>query len=197
MILRNVRNYTLALLSVLFFAGFSAVSVAHTENENLADWKGNWVSAVSLLNTPAMDSELQVTYEKLGKRDGMTAQEWKEKKLSKWNTAIREVSINDDTITFTLGDGSQVSGKYTYAGSSTTIYGEHQLSWNKFTTEDEGVWHNIMLMKPEISEDTTMLTHFHFRYGNDGFEPLLNAGVFPTMVAPETTAAQFAADFAE
>lgn len=193
--LRTIKNYTFTLLSVLFFAGFSVCANAHTEN--LADWKGNWISAVSLLNIPSIDSALQTTYDELGKKDGVTAKTWRENKLSKWNTAIKGMTIDGNTITFTLSDSSQVSGKYTYAGSSTTIYGEHQLSWNKFTTEDEGVWHNIMLMQPEISEDATTLTHFHFRYGNDGFESLQNAAVFPTMVAPETTAAQFAADFAE
>ena len=193
--LQTIKNYTFTLLSVLFLAGFSVSANAHTEG--LADWKGTWISAVSLLNTPSIDSTLQTTYEELGKKDGVTAQTWKANKLSKWNTAIKGMTIDDNTITFTLGDGSQVSGKYTYAGILTTIYGEHQQSWNKFTTEDEGVWHNIMLMQPEISEDATTLTHFHFRYGNDGFESLQNAAVFPTMVAPETTAAQFAADFAE
>lgn len=193
--LRTIKNYTFTLLSVLFLACFSVCANAHTED--LTDWKGNWVSAVSRLDTPAIDSALQTTYDELGKKDGVTAKTWKENKLSKWRTAIKGMTIADNTITFILGDGSQVSGRYTYAGILTTIYGKHQLSWNKFTTEDEGVWHNIMLMKPEISEDATTLTHFHFRYGNDGFESLQNVTVFPTMVAPEASAAQFAADFAE
>lgn len=193
--LHTIKNYTFTLLSFLFLAGFSVCANAHTEG--LADWKGTWISAVSLLNTPSIDSALQTTYDELGKKDGVTGRAWKANKLSKWNTAIKGMTIDDNTITFTLSDGSQVSGKYTYAGLSATIYGGFQLSWNKFTTEDEGVWHNIMLMQPEISKDATTLTHFHFRYGNDGFESLQNAAVFPTMVAPETTAAQFAADFAE
>ncbi|ECJ7923153.1 metal-binding protein ZinT [Salmonella enterica] len=78
-----------------------------------------------------------------------------------------------------------------------TTYSEMSLSAE--TLEDlrchEGAWRAVMLMQPEISEDHTALTHFHFRYGNDSFEPLQDATVFPTMVAPDTTAAQFAADF--
>lgn len=109
--LHTIKNYTFTLLSVLFLAGFSVSANAHTEG--LADWKGTWISAVSLLNTPSIDSALQTTYDELGKKDGVTGQAWKANKLSKWNTAIKGMTIDDNTITFTLSDGSQVSGKYT------------------------------------------------------------------------------------
>ncbi|EJP9631531.1 ZinT/AdcA family metal-binding protein [Salmonella enterica] len=197
MLLRHIRRSVSCIPAIIVAAGISLSAVAGVHAEDLTSWKGNWVSAVSLLNTPAVDSDLQPAYEEQGKKDGITAQEWKTNKLSKWNTAIKGMTVDDNTITFTLGDGSQVTGKYTYAGAVTTTYGEHKLQWSKFTSEDEGVWHAVMLMQPEISEDHTALTHFHFRYGNDGFEPLQDATVFPTMVAPDTTAAQFAADFAE
>ncbi|ECO1012916.1 metal-binding protein ZinT [Salmonella enterica subsp. enterica serovar Newport] len=197
MLLRHIRRSVSFIPAVIVAAGLSLSAVAGVHAEDLTPWKGNWVSAVSLLNTPAVDSDLQPAYEEQGKKDGITAQEWKTNKLSKWNTAIKGMTVDDNTITFTLGDGSQVTGKYTYAGAVTTTYGEHELQWSKFTSEDEGAWRAVMLMQPEISEDHTALTHFHFRYGNDGFEPLQDAPVFPTMVAPDTTAAQFAADFAE
>ncbi|ECK3229504.1 ZinT/AdcA family metal-binding protein [Salmonella enterica subsp. enterica serovar Berta] len=197
MLLRHIRRSVSFIPAIIVAAGISLSAVAGVHAEDLTSWKGNWVSAVSLLNTPAVDSDLQPAYEEQGKKDGITAQEWKTNKLSKWNTAIKGMTVDDDTITFTLGNGSQVTGKYTYAGAVTTTYGEHKLQWSKFTSEDEGVWHAVMLMQPEISEDHTALTHFHFRYGNEGFEPLQDATVFPTMVAPDTTAAQFAADFAE
>ncbi|EIE2750970.1 ZinT/AdcA family metal-binding protein [Salmonella enterica subsp. diarizonae serovar 48:i:z] len=197
MLLRHIRRFVFFLPAVIVAAGLSLSAVAGVHAEDLTPWKGNWVSAVSLLNTPAVDSDLQPAYEEQGKKDGISAQEWKTNKLSKWNTAIKGMTVDDDTITFTLGDGSQVTGKYTYAGAVTTTYGEHELQWSKFTSEDEGAWRAVMLMQPEISEDHTALTHFHFRYGNEGFEPLQDAPVFPTMVAPDTTAAQFAADFAE
>ncbi|ENB7844839.1 ZinT/AdcA family metal-binding protein [Salmonella enterica subsp. enterica serovar Newport] len=197
MLPRCLRRSVSFIPAALVAAGLSLSAIAGVHAEDLTPWKGEWVSAVSLLNTPAMDDELQSAYEEQGKKDGISAQDWKEKKLSKWNTAIKGMTVDDNTITFTLGDGSQVTGKYTYAGAVTTTYGEHELQWSKFTSEDEGVWHAVMLMPPEVSEDHTALTHFHFRYGNDGFEALQNASVFPTMVAPDTTAAQFAADFAE
>lgn len=197
MLLRHIRRSVSCIPAVIVAAGLSLSAVAGVHAEDLSPWKGNWVSAVSLLNTPAVDSDLQPAYEEQGKKDGITAQEWKTNKLSKWNTAIKGMTVDDNTITFTLGDGSQVTGKYTYAGAVTTTYGEHELQWSKFTSEDEGAWRAVMLMQPEMSEDHTALTHFHFRYGNDGFEPLQDATVFPTMVAPDTTAAQFAADFAE
>ncbi|EIN6983806.1 ZinT/AdcA family metal-binding protein [Salmonella enterica subsp. enterica serovar Enteritidis] len=197
MLLRHIRRSMSCIPAVIVAAGLSLSAVAGVHAEDLTPWKGNWVSAVSLLNTPAVDSDLQPAYEEQGKKDGITAQEWKTNKLSKWNTAIKGMTVDDNTITFTLGDGSQVTGKYTYAGAVTTTYGEHELQWSKFTSEDEGAWRAVMLMQPEMSEDHTALTHFHFRYGNDGFEPLQDATVFPTMVAPDTTAAQFAADFAE
>ncbi|EBH1519097.1 metal-binding protein ZinT [Salmonella enterica subsp. enterica serovar Pensacola] len=197
MLLRHIRRSVSCIPAIIVAAGISLSAVAGVHAEDLTSWKGNWVSAVSLLNTPAVDSDLQPAYEEQGKKDGITAQEWKTNKLSKWNTAIKGMTVDDNTITFTLGDGSQVTGKYTYAGAVTTTYGEHELQWSKFTSEDEGAWRAVMLMQPEISEDHTALTHFHFRYGNEGFEPLQDATVFPTMVAPDTTAAQFAADFAE
>ncbi|ELO0595410.1 TPA: ZinT/AdcA family metal-binding protein [Salmonella enterica subsp. enterica serovar Muenchen] len=195
MLLRHIRRSVSFIPAILVAAGLSLSAGVHAED--LTPWKGEWVSAVSLLSTPAVDSELQSAYEEQGKKDGISAQKWKANKLSKWNTAIKGMMIGDNDITFTLGDGSRVTGKYTYASAVTTTYGEHELQWSKFTSEDEGVWHAVMLMPPEVSEDHTALTHFHFRYGNDGFEALQNASVFPTMVAPDTTAAQFAADFAE
>ncbi|EHE7040771.1 metal-binding protein ZinT [Salmonella enterica subsp. enterica serovar Newport] len=197
MLLHHIRRSVSFIPAIIVAAGLSLNAVAGVHAEDLTPWKGYWVSAVSLLNTPAVDSDLQSAYEEQGKKDGITAQEWKTNKLSKWNTAIKSMTVDNDVITFTLGDGSQVTGKYTYAGAVTTTYGEHELQWSKFTSEDEGVWHSVMLMQPEISEDHTALTHFHLRYGNDGFEPLQDANVFPTMVAPDTTAAQFATDFAE
>lgn len=197
MLLRHIRRFVSFIPTIIVAAGLSLSAVAGVHAEDLTPWKGSWVSAVSLLNTPAVDSDLQAAYELQGKKDGITAQEWKTTKLSKWNTAIKGMTVDDNTITFTPGDGSQVTGKYTYVGAVTTTHGEHELQWSKFTSEDEGAWRAVMLMQPEISEDHTALTHFHFRYGNDGFEPLQDASVFPTMVAPDTTAAQFAADFAE
>ncbi|ELC8789630.1 ZinT/AdcA family metal-binding protein [Salmonella enterica] len=197
MLLRHIRRSVSFIPAILVAAGLSLSAVAGVHAEDLTPWKGEWVSAVSLLNASAVDNELQSAYEDLGKKDGISAQKWKANKLSKWNTAIKGMTIGDNDITFTLGDGSQVTGKYTYTGSVTTTYGEHELQWSKFTSKDEGAWRNVMLMMPEVSEDHTALTHFHFRYGNDGFEPLQDATVFPTMVAPDTTAAQFAADFTE
>ncbi|EEN5590191.1 metal-binding protein ZinT [Salmonella enterica subsp. enterica serovar Mountpleasant] len=196
MLLRHIRRSVSFIPAILVAAGLSLSAVAGVHAEDLTPWKGEWVSAVSLLNTSAVDSELQSAYEEQGKKDGISAQKWKANKLSKWNTSIKGMTVDDNTITFTLGDGSQVTGKYTYVGAVTT-HGEHELQWSKFTSEDEGAWRAVMLMQPEISEDHTALTHFHFRYGNDGFEPLQDATVFPTMVAPDTTAAQFAADFTE
>ncbi|ECP4390028.1 metal-binding protein ZinT, partial [Salmonella enterica] len=151
MLLRHIR----LIPAVIVAAGLSLSAVAGVHAEDLTPWKGNWVSAVSLLNTPAVDSDLQPAYEEQGKKDGITAQEWKTNKLSKWNTAIKGMTVDDNTITFTLGGGSQVTGKYTYAGAVTTTYGEHELQWSKFTSEDEGVWHAVMLMQPEVSEDHT------------------------------------------
>ncbi|EAS9163193.1 hypothetical protein EIV61_13310 [Salmonella enterica] len=197
MLLRHIRHSVSFIPAVLVAAGLSLSAVAGVHAEDLTPWKGEWVSAVSLLNTPVVNSELQSAYEEQGKKDDISAQEWKTNKLSKWNTAIKGMKVDDNDITFTLGDGSQVAGKYTYAGSVTTTCGEHELQWSKFTSEDEGAWRDVMLMTPEVSEDHSALTHFHFRYGNDGFEALQEADVFPTMVAPDTTAAQFAADFAE
>jgi Zn/Cd-binding protein ZinT len=197
MLLRHIRRSVSIIPAILVAAGLSFSAVANVHAEDLTPWEGEWVSAVSLLNASAVDSELQSAYEEQGKKDGISAQEWKTTKFSKWNTAIKGMTVDDNTITFTLGDGSQVTGKYTYVGAVTTTHGEHELQWSKFTSEDEGAWRAVMLMRPEISEDHTALTHFHFRYGNDGFEPLQDATVFPTMVAPDTTAAQFAADFAE
>lgn len=195
MLLRHIRCSWSFIPAVLVAVGLSLSAVVHAED--LSSWKGSWVSAVSLLNTPDVNNDLRTAYDLQSKKDGISAQKWKANKLSKWNTAIKGMAVDDNVITFTLSDGSQVTGKYTYAGSATTTYGEHELQWSKFTSEDEGAWHAVMLMSPEVSEDRTALTHFHFRYGNDGFEPLQDATVFPTMVAPDTTAAQFAADFAE
>ncbi|HGG6757530.1 TPA: ZinT/AdcA family metal-binding protein, partial [Salmonella enterica subsp. enterica serovar Java] len=138
MLLHHIRRSVSFIPAILVAAGLSFSAVASVHAEDLAPWKGEWVSAVSLLNTLAVDSELQSAYEEQGKKDGISAQEWKTNKLSKWNTAIKGMTIDDNDITFTLGDGSQVTGKYTYAGSVTTTYGEHELQWSKFTSEDEG-----------------------------------------------------------
>lgn len=197
MLLTHLRRPMSVFTNLLFSTGLAFSAIACVHAENLTPWKGEWISAVSLLNMPTVDDELQSTYEEIGKKDGISGQEWKTKKLKKWNTAIKGMIVDNDTITFTFPDGSHVTGKYKYSGTVSTTSGEHHLQWQKFTSEDEGAWRNLMLMSPEISEDHTALTHFHFRYGNDGFEKLQNADLFPTMVAPDTTAAQFAVDFAE
>lgn len=193
LLLRQLKLPVSLLFTLALVISFSA----RAETENLSSWKGEWVSAVSLLNTAQMDEELQPAYQEMGQKEGISATEWKTKKLARWNTAIKAVAIDDSSITFTLSDGRQVTGQYSYEGSETTQFGEHTLNWSKFSSNDEGVWQSVMLMEPEISEDNSGLTHFHFRYGNEGFAALQAADVFPTMVKPSTTAAQFAADFAE
>ncbi|ECA3795225.1 metal-binding protein ZinT [Salmonella enterica subsp. enterica] len=115
MLLRHIRSSVSFIPAIIVAAGLSLSAVAGVHAEDLTPWKGSWVSAVSLLNTSAVDSDLQAAYELQGKKDGITAQEWKTNKLSKWNTAIKGVTVDDDAITFTLGDGSQVTGKYTYS----------------------------------------------------------------------------------
>lgn len=193
MVFNRVKKSAVLAISLLALAMSASV---HAE-DNLNEWKGQWISGVSLLNKSEFDQALQAAYKEQGEKEGISGDEWKQKKMTRWNTAIQAMNITDDNITFTLSGDKQVSGHYRPAGDVTTKFGEHELKWHKFTSDDQGVWRFIMLMEPEKSDDHEELTHFHFRYGNDNFGALETATVFPTMVAPDTTAEQFAHDFAD
>lgn len=151
---------------------------ADVKDRTLSEWNGSWQSTYPLLLDGSLD---EVWEHKAEDDDSMTAEDYKKKYTTAYETEAVTININAPEIEYVTAEKS-IKAEYDYSGFyiRTKDDGSKQVRY-KFEKKsgDESAAkyivfsdHNIEPSEPE---------HFHLYSGNDGFDALVEEGThFPT-----------------
>ncbi|WP_294414164.1 ZinT/AdcA family metal-binding protein [uncultured Ruminococcus sp.] len=151
---------------------------SEVKDRTLSEWNGSWQSTYPLL----LDGSLDEVWEyKAENDDTMTAENYKKKYTTAYETDVVTIKINAPEIEYVTADKS-VKADYDYSGFyiRTKDDGSKQVRYKfeKKSGDDSAAKyivfsdHNIEPSEPE---------HFHLYSGNDGFDSLVEEGThFPT-----------------
>ena len=150
---------------------------AHTDEaeaiSSLEPWQGEWTSAYIFRDDPAMQAMYAAFDEAatehtladvLALMDGMS------------QTSFDALAIAGETVRYTTGE-TTITCDYTFVGPHESHFGDVAFTWYlaELTTGDAGCEAYAQLALTEAhSGDVGDTPHFHLRYGNLGFEDLLD-----------------------
>ena len=151
---------------------------ADVKDRTLSEWNGSWQSTYPLLLDGSLD---EVWEHKAEDDDTMTAEDYKKKYTTAYETDVVTININAPEIEYVTADKS-IKADYDYSGFyiRTKDDGSKQVRYKfeKKSGDDSAAKyivfsdHNIEPSEPE---------HFHLYCGNDGFDSLVEEGThFPT-----------------
>jgi Zn/Cd-binding protein ZinT len=192
---------TLLMLALLPKA-LAETDTSMAEHTSLAAWNGDWVSAYTFVDDPAM----QAVYDAIADAAGTPSEEARAAVDAMFESSVSRLEVMGDSITFTPleADGTPLTCAYTSEGMGVTqveVEGElFDIPWNQFAAVGECTGYQYLVMAGEPQADSEGgLVNFLFRYGDDGFEPLLPALAtwYPTLYEAGTTAEDVAEEMTE
>lgn len=150
---------------------------AHAEEaeaiSSLEPWQGEWTSAYVFRDDPAM----QAMYAAF---DEAAAEHTLEDVLALMEgmsqTSFDTIAIEGEMVRYTTGE-TTITCDYSFIGPQESYFGEAAFNWYlaELTTGDAGCEAYAQLALTEAhSGDVGDTPHFHLRYGNSGFEDLLD-----------------------
>ena len=156
------------------------------KDRTLSEWDGSWQSTYPLLLDGSLDN---VWEHKAEDDDSMTAEDYKKKYTTAYETDVVTININAPEIEYVTAEKS-IKAEYDYSGFyiRTKDDGSKQVRYKfeKKSGDDSAAKyivfsdHNIEPSEPE---------HFHLYSGNDGFDTLVEEGThFPTYYPSALTA---------
>ena len=148
------------------------------KDRTLSEWNGSWQSTYPILLDGSLD---EVWNYKAENDDSMTADDYKKKYTTAYETDVVTININAPEIEYITAE-KPIRAEYDYSGFyiRTKDDGSKQVRYKfekKSGDEDAAKYivfsdHNIEPSEPE---------HFHLYSGNDGFDALVEEGThFPT-----------------
>lgn len=155
------------------------ITESDIKDRSLIEFNGEWKSLYPMLQNGELDSYV----EEHSKEHNEDFQEVKNELQEKWESDIKTIKINNDTITFEKIDGSIEEAKYEYKGYSIVKDedGEIKNVRYRFATED-----NVTSKFVEFNDHEYMpveaVEHFHIYVGNENFEALDNSKNNPYFV---------------
>lgn len=160
------------------------VEVAEDEVE-LSEWEGSWNNMAAYLD----DEELEVAFEELAERDGVSVEEARAAYLEDRVINFDGLIVEGNKAIFLNGfedDGGETieEMEYEYLEMLVAKHGNFDTEWYAFEAKEESDYPYLLLM-PVHGEEA--LTHFHFRYGESLDEILELEDWYPTFVRPEST----------
>jgi zinc transport system substrate-binding protein len=159
---------------------------SEVKDRTLDEWNGSWQSTYPLLLDGSLD---EVWEHKAEDDDTMTAEDYKKKYTTAYETDVATININAPEIEYVTADKT-IMAEYDYSGYyiRTKDDGTKQVRYKfeKKSGDDDAAKyivfsdHNIEPSEPE---------HFHLYSGNDGFDTLVEEGDhFPTYYPSSLTA---------
>ena len=148
---------SLACVVALCTAAFAA------DDPTLAAWKGEYVS-VEAYWADARTDDFYAKIAEEAKKQGKeaTAEGTKKSMLHRYYAPFTACTIDENTITFKMKDGSERKVEYVYAGSIKGGKG----SWTWFKAADEKDLANFDLSNIVMTVNHGTPAHFHFRIGS-------------------------------
>lgn len=163
----------------------------------LNEWKGDWNNIVNYLDDP----ELNASFEEVGKRDGITADQARNALKERRKFDYAALRIEGDKMEFLDGfadKGGKVvgTGTYKFVKSEKVKHGGGELNWSLFEATNADAPHKYIAMLDIHGEES--LTHFHMRYGNDA-DKLLDpeSKWYPALIKPSSTLDQLKEEITE
>ena len=160
----------------------------------MSDWDGEWQSVYPYV----LDGTLDPVMEKKAESGTKTAEEYTESYIASYETDIKKISIDGNTITYTRKDGTSTATydsegfyiRHKDDGSKQVRYKYQKVSGDaNAPTYIVFSDHNISSAEPE---------HFHLYFGEDGFDSLVEEGKhFPTFYPASLTGAEIADEMLE
>jgi Zn/Cd-binding protein ZinT len=171
-------------------------AVRFTRTLTLAEWTGTWNSMTNYLDA----DWLQSTFE-AGATDQMNAAALKALFAQMMTTDFMSCVISGDTFTmYTGADASGTATKITYTFKQTFEGGEEEgetFYWYAFEGDQNGNHNYLIALLPEQHSPETAV-HFHFRYGSEGFQALVdNENWYATLAKQGTTNEQIKQSLAD
>ena len=192
-IIFNRKNLGLVLLLVCasFFLGGCG---SGGDEDALAKWSGKWKSCSSLVEKDAMKE----AYEEIAKdKSGYTADGVKGFFTSMYYSNFDSLEVNGNVITYSLksGDKTVLTSSDYYFVETVPVPGMERATWHEFKAIS-GKGAKYLIMTPIHQDKPGSMKHWHFRYGDDSFEALINNPDFwfPTAVASSLQVSKVADD---
>jgi Zn/Cd-binding protein ZinT len=150
---------------------------------------------VELLEDPAFEAAYPIWAEDYD--EPTTPEQVKQEYEASYRTDFASMVVDDNTISFFSAPATAngeiagevlFTGTYTAEGLESISEDGYSYAWYKFKANEEGPYQYLLLLPPE-SEEEEGFTHWHYRYGSDGYVALLSLDKWwPTAVLPKTTA---------
>lgn len=171
----------------------------------LAGWSGEegaqWISTHTLLDDSAMDVAYTTIAEAAG--SNYSPDDVKQAMEIMLQTSFSAIDVGDSTITFTPDPaGDPFTCEYRSVGQENVTWGESAFVWHKRETisTDTACTAYTAIVATDVHHHGDSAPHWHLRYGDSSFDGLMNdpyhATWWPSLVAAETTAQQFADELA-
>ena len=155
-------------------------AMAEEKIESLQPWEGEFISLFSLMKgtkTDALYLNIAQEAQKLGKN--YTADAVKDFNLKMYRTDFQRVVIGHDEIAYYISEGSEnpISVPYTYKGVKESKFMEHLVRWHVFTSDSTApeAEEYRYFIATQIHKHEGGQPHWHFRYGKESVEDLLNS----------------------
>ncbi|MCR4948654.1 MAG: zinc ABC transporter substrate-binding protein, partial [Treponema sp.] len=151
----------------------------------LAEFNGEWKSLYSHL----MADELEEYVEHQAEEKGKSEKEMKAEIAAKWNCGVKKVNVKGNKITIVYDDGKTVTGRYSYSGYAVkkNDAGEITNVRYKFESKEKNV-PTFVMFNDHGYAPASSVAHFHFYFGNNGFEEFMDSKVNSYFVASKLSA---------
>ncbi|MDO7977809.1 ZinT/AdcA family metal-binding protein [Oceanotoga teriensis] len=175
------------LLSLFIFSSMLAFAESSPKVSDLTPWKGLNLDMGNIYNNKYADK----LYEAVSKhKKGYSPEMVKEFYIKNYTTDIKSLEVLDGN-NILINESYKIS--YNYIGKLETNWGDYDIEWFIFTTEDpkaEEINLKTLLLVP-YHQHGNGLKHFHARFGNTSFAYLstdkyLN-NWWPTFYDPSVT----------
>ncbi|MDR2401160.1 MAG: ZinT/AdcA family metal-binding protein [Deferribacteraceae bacterium] len=183
----NKMFLMLMLLSLTVFIGYGCSSDDDDNNapQTLSEWSGTWPAATAWLS----HTDVKTAIDAAASANGVTSNFLNASYEKMIGIDFDKMEISGSAITYTAGANS-LTVNYDFSGK----FGEGEEAWYAFESSDAAAGNKkyLILLPPEQHSDDTPL-HWHFRYGDTGFDNLLNNAVwYGTVFSGDTTDASVA-----
>ena len=155
------------------------------KDRSLAEFNGEWQSLYPVL----MAGNLEEYVEHQAEEKGKSETEMKAEIAAKWNCGVKAVTVKDNKITITYDNGKTVTGKYSYAGYAVKTNDEGKITnvRYKFESKDKKAPKYVMFNDHSYAP-AEKVAHFHFYFGNNGFDEFMDSKINSYFVDSKLTA---------
>ena len=144
------------------------------KDRKLSEFNGEWQSLYPVLVSGKLEEYVEHQAEEKGKSE----KEMQKEIEAKWNCGVKLVKVSGNKITLTYDDGKSVSGSYSYAGYAVKKNAEGKITnvRYKFESKDKNAPKYVMFNDHGFAP-AEKVAHFHFYFGNNGFEEFMDSKV--------------------